>query len=65
VRNLVALLDVCELRLPEEVLRVSIGPVTSQTLRDEGMPPHAEAVAATIPDLAAAVMKAVSVRKTA
>jgi uroporphyrinogen-III synthase len=64
VRNLLALLDVCGLKLPEEVLKVSIGPITSQTLRDEGFAPHAEATTATIHELAIAVMKVVSLRRT-
>jgi uroporphyrinogen-III synthase len=56
--NLLALLEDAELCLPEEVLRVSIGPVTSQTLRDLGYPPHAEAKNPTIPELVAAVIEA-------
>jgi uroporphyrinogen-III synthase len=57
-RNLLALLEAAGLTLPPVVLRVSIGPITSQSLRDLGLPPHAEAAEATIPSLAAAVVKA-------
>ncbi len=58
--NLLALLEVARLKLPVEVLRVSIGPVTSRTLEDAGYPPHAEAEAATIPELAKATMRALA-----
>jgi uroporphyrinogen-III synthase len=64
VTNLLALLEVSSLNLPEEVLRISIGPITSQTLRDEGLFPHAEAAEATLPALAAAVIQAVALRKS-
>jgi uroporphyrinogen-III synthase len=56
--NLMALLEAAGLRLPQEILRVSIGPVTSQTLRDLGFPPSAEAGVAAIDALAATVMRA-------
>lgn len=58
--NLLALLEVAGLELPAEVLRVSIGPVTSRTLEDAGFPPHAEAETATIPELAKATMRALA-----
>jgi uroporphyrinogen-III synthase len=58
--NLLALLEVAGVRLPDEVLRVSIGPVTSQTLGDAGYPPHAEAVVSTVHGLAVAVVEAVA-----
>ena len=60
--NLLALLEAASLELPPEVLRVSIGPITSQTLRDLGFPPRAEAAESTITALASAVMLAL--RKT-
>jgi uroporphyrinogen-III synthase len=58
--NLLALLEVAGLELPEEVLRVSIGPITSQTLRDAGYPPHAEAGVASVHALAIAAVQAVA-----
>jgi uroporphyrinogen-III synthase len=58
--NLLELLEVAGLELPDEVIRVSIGPVTSQTLRDAGYPPHAEAKAATIHALAIATVEALA-----
>ena len=63
--NFLALLEVAGVELPRVVLRVSIGPVTSQTLRDAGYPPHAEATAPTIPELANAVMQALLSRDRA
>jgi uroporphyrinogen-III synthase len=57
-QNLQALLEESDLRLPPEILRISIGPITSQTLRDLNLTPHAEAQAPTIASLTAAVAKA-------
>ncbi len=51
VTNLLALLEEASLALPSDVLRISIGPITSATLQDHGLPPHAEASQATIPAL--------------
>jgi len=56
--NLLALLEASSLSLPQEILRISIGPITSQTLRDLNLPPHAEATEPTLPSLAAEVVKA-------
>ncbi len=56
--NLLALLEVSGLILPQEIQRISIGPITSQTLRDLNLPPHAEAAEPTIPSLVAEVVKA-------
>jgi uroporphyrinogen-III synthase len=53
--NLLALLGAAGLTLPAEVVRASIGPITSRALRDLGLPPHVEAAQATIPALAAAL----------
>lgn len=50
-RNLLALLEAAGCILPGEIIRASIGPITSQTLRDLGYPPHVEAVEPTIPAL--------------
>ncbi len=52
VTNLFALLESAGLTMPPEVRRVSIGPITSQTLRELGYPPHAEAAQPTVPALA-------------
>lgn len=56
VTNLVALLESASLQLPSEILRVSIGPITTQTLYDLGLPPHAEAAEPNLKSLVAAVM---------
>lgn len=57
VRNLLALCGAAEVDLPQDALRVSIGPITSATMRDAGYPPHAEAPAATIESLAQTVVQ--------
>jgi uroporphyrinogen-III synthase len=56
--NLLALLDAAGLTLPPNILRASIGPITSQTLRDQGFPPHIEADEPSVSSLAAAVVRA-------
>jgi uroporphyrinogen-III synthase len=53
--NLVALLDAAGLALPAEVIRASIGPITSRALRELDLPPHVEAAESTIPALVAAL----------
>lgn len=53
--NLVAMLQAADVRLPESVLRVSIGPTTTQTLADLGIPAHVQADTATVESLADAV----------
>jgi uroporphyrinogen-III synthase len=53
--NLVALLDAAGLTLPAQVVRASIGPITSRALRDLGLPPHVEAADSTIAALAASL----------
>jgi uroporphyrinogen-III synthase len=50
-RNLIALLEAACLTLPPTIILASIGPITSQTLRDLGHPPHIEAPEPTIPAL--------------
>lgn len=47
-RNLIALLEAASLTLPPGIALASIGPVTSQALRDLGLDPSIEAPAATI-----------------
>jgi uroporphyrinogen-III synthase len=54
--NLVALLEAANLTLPPAIIRASIGPITSNTLRDLNLPPHIEAAEATIPALVAALV---------
>ena len=49
--NLFALLERAGLILPQPVVRASIGPITSQTLRDLGYPPTIEAPQPTIASL--------------
>ncbi len=56
--NLLALLEAAELSLPQEILRISIGPITSQTLRDLNVPPNAEAAESNLPSLVEAVIMA-------
>ncbi len=56
--NLLALLEASALSLPQEIRRISIGPITSQTLRELDLPPHAEAAEPNLPSLVATVAKA-------
>jgi uroporphyrinogen-III synthase len=60
--NLLALLEAAALTLPPEILRVSIGPITSQTLTDLHLPPHAESPEPTVSALAQTVVKALNGR---
>jgi uroporphyrinogen-III synthase len=57
VTNLLALLEASGLALPAEIRRVSMGPITSRTLRDVGFPPDCEAAEATIPALVESVVR--------
>ena len=50
-RNLAGLLEAAGLALPHHILLASIGPITSEALRDLGLTPTVEASAATIPAL--------------
>jgi uroporphyrinogen-III synthase len=50
--NLIALLEAAHLILPPEILRVSIGPITSQTLREHSLPPHGESAVPSTASLA-------------
>jgi uroporphyrinogen-III synthase len=47
-RNLIALLEIANLTLPSNITLASIGPITSQTLRDLGHEPTVEAPEPTI-----------------
>ncbi len=62
-RNLVALFEAAGARMPDTALRVSIGPITSQMLRELGLPPHAEAAEATVASLAQTVLAALEQRR--
>jgi uroporphyrinogen-III synthase len=62
VTNLLALLEASGLSLPQDIQRISIGPITSQTLRDLNLPPHAEAAEPSIPSLVAEVVKALNLK---
>jgi uroporphyrinogen-III synthase len=63
VHNLLALCAAAGTTLPLEPLRVSIGPITGQTLREAGYPADAEAPEATVAALAETVLKALAARK--
>jgi uroporphyrinogen-III synthase len=54
-RNLCALLEAANLTLPPGITLASIGPITSQTLRDLGHEPTIEAPEPTIPSLIQAI----------
>jgi uroporphyrinogen-III synthase len=56
--NFRALMEAAGVALPEATRRISIGPITSQTMRELGMAPHAEAAEANVASLAAAVASA-------
>lgn len=60
VRNLLALCTAAGVQLPASALRISIGPITSRTLREAGMPPHAEAPEATVLSLAETIAAALA-----
>ena len=60
--NLLALLEASGLTLPQEIQRISIGPITSQTLRDLNLPPHAEAAEPNLPSLVAEVVKSLGLK---
>lgn len=51
-RNLAAMLETAGLTLPPKIVLASIGPITSQAMRDLDMEPTVEAAEATIPALA-------------
>ena len=59
--NLVALLDAGALKIPDRVMLASIGPITSQVMRDLDLEPTIEAREATIPELVEALCEAFSV----
>jgi len=54
-QNLAALLDAGSLKIPSQTVLASIGPITSQAMRDLGLIPSIEAEESTIPALARAL----------
>jgi uroporphyrinogen-III synthase len=56
-RNLFALLEAANLTLPAGITLASIGPITTQTLRDLGHPPTTEASEPTIPALIQSLLR--------
>lgn len=52
VRNLLELCDAAGVTLPSSITLASIGPITSQTIRECGYVPHLEAIAADVEVLA-------------
>jgi uroporphyrinogen-III synthase len=58
--NLLALLEAANLTLPPDIPRISIGPITSQTLLDVDLPPHAEATEPTIASLVETVVQSLT-----
>ena len=60
VTNLLALLEAAELSLPSHIPRISIGPITSQTLRNLDLPPHAESAEPTINSLVDKIVESVA-----
>ncbi len=61
-RNLLALCEAAGVQLPQEILRISIGPITSATMHEIGWPPHAEAPEASVASLAETVVNAMAAR---
>lgn len=62
VRNLLDLCSAAGVELPREVVRASIGPVTSATLREAGYAPDVEAEMATVESLADVLMVKLGLR---
>lgn len=56
VSNLLALASEAGVKLPATMRRVSIGPITSATMREAGLPPDAEALEANVVSLADACL---------
>ncbi len=56
-RNFFGLLEAASITLPPGIVRASIGPVTSATLRDLGHPPQVEASEANVTALAEALLQ--------
>ncbi len=62
--NLFALLELAGITLPPEILRASIGPITSQTLRDLGYPPQLEAAESTVSALVEILVNTLNLSKS-
>jgi uroporphyrinogen-III synthase len=63
-RNLFALLESAGIALPPHIIRASIGPITSATLRELGHPPQVEATEANVSSLAENLVKYLDLWKT-
>ncbi len=63
-RNLKTLLDAAGIALPIGIGLASIGPITSQAIRDLGLEPTVEADESTIPALAQAIVRYFGRRST-
>lgn len=61
--NLVALLDAGTLKIPDGVVLASIGPITSQVMRNLNLEPNIEAIESTIAALVAALSTSASLRR--
>lgn len=62
VTNLLALLGLGGLTLPNDIARISIGPVTTRALCEADLEPHGEAVEVTLQSLCATVEQCVAKR---
>jgi len=60
VTNLLDLLSAAGMSLPRDIPRISIGPITSQTLRDHGLPPNAQSEESNIDSLVEKIMQCVT-----
>jgi uroporphyrinogen-III synthase len=60
VTNLLALLADAGLSLPQDIPRISIGPITSRTLRDHNLPAHAESPQPTIASLVEKIVECIA-----
>jgi len=56
-QNLQALLEAAQVRIPDGTVLVSIGPITSEAMRELGLEPTVEAKEATIPSLVTALLQ--------
>ncbi len=62
-QNLHALMEAAEVRIPEGTVLASIGPITSQAMREVGMEPTVEAKEATIASLVEALLQTTNNRQ--
>jgi uroporphyrinogen-III synthase len=57
VYNFVALAEAAQVQVPTQVKKVSIGPITTQAIEENGWHVDAQAAKASIEDLVAATVK--------